>query len=111
MGSRGRARKGRAVPERPQKKLGGMAAAFRWVHEVTAVALEMALPAWLGHWLDDRWNTAPWLVSFGAVLGFIVGMQHLLRLARSGSKSKSRSSGVEGAARKSNELDGNTSRR
>ena len=56
--------------------------AIEWVQQVTTVALEMALPAALGAWLDQRWGTTPGLVSVGAVLGFIVAMRHLLQLAR-----------------------------
>ncbi len=31
------------------------------------IALSVILPAWGGHWLDNRWGTAPWLmvVCFG----------------------------------------------
>lgn len=61
--------------------------AMQWVQQITTVALEMALPAGLGYWLDGKWGTAPWLVICGAILGFIVSMSHLMQLAKaSGSK-------------------------
>jgi ATP synthase protein I len=58
-----------------------MVAAMWWVQQITSIAVEMALPAWLGHWADERWKTEPWLVGVGAFLGFAVAMLHLLRLA------------------------------
>lgn len=67
--------------------------ALAWVQQITAVALEMALPAWLGYWLDQRWGTEPWLVILGAALGFVVGMTHLMKFAASAQgKNSSRNS-------------------
>ncbi len=68
-----------------------MVVATQWVSHITAVSLEMVLPALLGYWLDQRWKTDPWLVCIGALLGFIVGMKHLLQLtsqAENSQKSK-----------------------
>lgn len=59
-----------------------MAAAMMWVSHVTTVSTLMALPALGGYWLDAQFNTAPWLVICGAVIGFYLGMSHLLRLAK-----------------------------
>lgn len=58
-----------------------LAAAMVWVHRVTSVSLEMALPAGVGYYLDQRWSTDPWLVILGALLGFSLGMNHLLQIA------------------------------
>lgn len=33
----------------------------------------------LGHWLDGRWGTEPWLLFGGALLGFVLGIVQLLR--------------------------------
>jgi ATP synthase protein I len=45
------------------------------------VALEMAVPSLIG-WAADSWlGSGPVLVSIGAILGLIVGMMHLVRLA------------------------------
>lgn len=52
-----------------------------WVNRLTSISLEMALPPFLGYWLDSRWGTKPWLVATGAVLGFTLAMWHLLKLA------------------------------
>lgn len=59
-----------------------LAVAMQWVSVVTTIGMEMALPALLGSWLDRRWKTSPWCVVAGAVLGFAVGLTHLLQLAR-----------------------------
>jgi len=59
-----------------------MVVAMQWVHQILAVAIEMALPAGVGYWLDSRWGTAPWLVIAGALLGFGTAMQHLLQIAK-----------------------------
>ena len=48
-----------------------MVAASRWVHQITSIALEMALPAGAGYWLDQKWGTAPWLVILGSALGLL----------------------------------------
>ena len=33
----------------------------------------------LGYWLDGRWNTAPWLLVTGLVLGIVVGFYELVK--------------------------------
>jgi F0F1-type ATP synthase assembly protein I len=69
-----------------------MVVAMQWVHQITAVAIEMVLPAGVGYWLDSRWGTGPWLLIGGAILGLGVAMQHLLQIARAeDQKRKSRS--------------------
>lgn len=59
-----------------------MAAAMMWVSHVTTVSTLMALPALGGYWLDGYFAISPWLVITGAVVGFYLGMSHLLRLAK-----------------------------
>ena len=59
-----------------------MSVAARWVSIASTISLEMALPAAFGYWLDGQWNTKPWLVITGAILGFITGMMHLLEIAK-----------------------------
>ncbi len=51
-----------------------------WVSRISTVSLEMILPAVGGHWLDGRWGSGPWCVSLGAILGFALGMRHLLQM-------------------------------
>ncbi|MBN2216009.1 MAG: AtpZ/AtpI family protein [Pirellulales bacterium] len=57
-----------------------LAVAAAWASLVTTIALEMALPALLGHWVDLRLGSGPWLLLLGAVFGLTAGMWHLLRL-------------------------------
>jgi F0F1-type ATP synthase assembly protein I len=33
----------------------------------------------LGYWLDGRWNTAPWLLLTGLLLGIVVGFYELVK--------------------------------
>ena len=54
--------------------------AMEWVSKITTISLEMALPPLAGHWLDDRWGTAPWMLVAGALLGMAVSALHLRQL-------------------------------
>jgi F0F1-type ATP synthase assembly protein I len=54
--------------------------ALRWVHQISAVSLEMVLPIALGYYLDQRWGTEPWLVIVGTLFGFLTAMVHLLQM-------------------------------
>ena len=59
-----------------------MVEAMRWVSQITAIGLEMAVPAGCGYWLDIRWGTPPLMVVLGAGFGFTIGMLHLLQVLR-----------------------------
>lgn len=59
-----------------------MVVAWQWVSNIFTVSLEMVLPALAGFWADGKWGTKPWLTACGAVLGFILGMTHLLQMTR-----------------------------
>ena len=63
-----------------------MAVAMQWVSRITTVSLEMSLPAGLGYWLDRKFQTEPWLVVCGAVIGFTVGLTHLLQIVKAAEK-------------------------
>ena len=58
-----------------------MALAVEWVSKITTVALEMALPAIGGGYLDRRLGTHYWSLA-GLILGFVVGMWHLLQMTK-----------------------------
>jgi hypothetical protein len=62
---------------------------MEWASRVTTIGLEFALPPILGAWADRRWQTGPWLTVVGAVLGFAVGMTHVLQIARTANKDQS----------------------
>lgn len=42
----------------------------------------LLLPGALGYWLDGKFNTRPWLMLVGGLLGFAVGLFQLVRSAR-----------------------------
>jgi len=61
-----------------------MVVGMYWVQQITSIAVEMALPAGLGHYLDQLWGTGPWLLALGALLGFSAALWHLLAIAKRG---------------------------
>lgn len=63
-----------------------MSLGLLWATRVTTVGLEFSLPALAGLWLDGRWPLRPLGVIAGAVLGFAIGMLHLLRISRGDKK-------------------------
>ena len=60
-----------------------------WASRITAVGLEFVLPSVAGLLLDRKWPLAPLGVIAGVVLGFAIGMAHLLRISREGAGTKS----------------------
>ncbi|HWY86304.1 MAG TPA: AtpZ/AtpI family protein [Gemmataceae bacterium] len=46
------------------------------------VGLEMVIPIGLGWWVDERMGSGPWLLVLGVVLGFVLGIVHLVVFAR-----------------------------
>lgn len=63
------------MDERPQnaRELGRL-----WA--LGQVGLEMVVPVGVGYWLDCRFDWLPWGTVTGAVVGFAVGMTHMLVL-------------------------------
>jgi ATP synthase protein I len=59
---------------------------MEWASRISTIGLEFALPPLAGVGLDRWWGTGPWATVVGAVLGFAVGMMHILRVAREGTK-------------------------
>ncbi len=49
---------------------------------IMTIGLEFALPAAAGYGLDSWLGTTPWATLAGAVLGFLAGMLHSVRMAR-----------------------------
>jgi F0F1-type ATP synthase assembly protein I len=74
--------------EPPPDDRSPMAVALEWTSRITAIGLEMALPAGGGFWLDRRFQTTPIFSAAGALLGFAVGFYHLLQIARRESAKK-----------------------
>lgn len=59
-----------------------MVAAVNWVAKITTVALEMVFPGLAGLWLDNQLDTR-FLALLGFVLGFALGMWHLILMTKS----------------------------
>jgi F0F1-type ATP synthase assembly protein I len=51
-------------------------------YALAQVGLEMVVPVGLGWWVDDQLGTAPWLLVVGVILGFSLGLLHLVMLTR-----------------------------
>jgi len=68
------------VPQ-PERR-SNLSIGIEWASRVSTVGLEFALPPLGGAYLDHRAGTTPWLTLLGVVLGFAVGMMHILRIAR-----------------------------
>ena len=48
--------------------------------------IAVAVGAWLGSLADDRWDTDPWGITIGAILGSISGFRELYRVAMKASR-------------------------
>ena len=49
---------------------------------VTSIGMQMAVPPAIGWWADSYFNSGPWLLIVGAVLGFTVSLMELIKLAK-----------------------------
>ena len=59
----------------------------------SSIGLQMAIPTGLGWWVDSTWKTTPWFMIAGVVLGFVVAMLELIKLAKESNRADSESSG------------------
>jgi F0F1-type ATP synthase assembly protein I len=57
-----------------------------WASRITTLGFEFALPPVAGYYLDERFRSGPWGVLIGSALGFALGIVHILRIAREGTK-------------------------
>ena len=46
----------------------------------------IALLAWIGYQVDAHWNTKPWGIAVGAILGVVVGFYNFFRTVLNGSR-------------------------
>lgn len=65
----------------PDRDQNPMAQGYVWASRASSIAFTSVIPAALGYWADKSWNTYPWLVIIGAVLGFGLMMKELFALA------------------------------
>lgn len=56
--------------------------AMEWVSRVVTISLEMVLPAFGGYWLDRLVGTPLIFLIIGMILGFALGLWHLIRFAQ-----------------------------
>jgi F0F1-type ATP synthase assembly protein I len=68
---------GRSEPPQTPLALG-----LAWASRVTSLALEFVLPTLAGWWLDGKLGSRPVGMIAGAAVGFLIGMLHLLQIAR-----------------------------
>ncbi len=59
-----------------------MARGYVLASRVMSIGMQMVVPLGVGWWVDSVWKTAPWCMSLGAVLGFVVAMLELIHLAK-----------------------------
>lgn len=57
--------------------------AMKYAQIGTMLIVPMGVLGALGHWLDRRFGTAPWLLLAGLVLGMATGFVNFLRLVLS----------------------------
>ena len=57
----------------------------------SSIGLQMVIPAGIGWWVDVKWKTTPWFTIVGVVLGFIVAMLEIVRLAKDSERADSQS--------------------
>jgi ATP synthase protein I len=72
---------------------------LEWSSKITAIGLEFSIPALLGFGVDHWLRTTPVATVAGAVLGFVLGMMHTLRIAKElpgGASGRRNSSGDKG---------------
>jgi ATP synthase protein I len=58
-----------------------MAEGIAWSTRITTIALEMVVPAVIGHLIDEKIGTTPVALLVGVILGLATSMLHLLRIA------------------------------
>lgn len=61
-----------------------LAVGVGWAYRVMALGLEFVVPALVGHWIDGHLESHPWGVLIGSIVGFAVGMTHLIQIGRRG---------------------------
>jgi ATP synthase protein I len=51
-------------------------------YAIAQVGIEMVVPVGLGWWADERLGSSPWLLVLGVILGFALGLWHLVTLTQ-----------------------------
>jgi ATP synthase protein I len=64
-----------------------LAIGIGWASRITALGFEFSIPPIGGYFLDRWLGSNPVGTLVGMIVGFLIGMMHLLRIARESSKS------------------------
>jgi len=56
--------------------------AMQWASRSSSIALQFALPAGGGAWLDQQYGSSPCLLILGAIVGSTLGYFEIKRLIR-----------------------------
>lgn len=59
---------------------------LRYLSLGVEIAGTLAIPIGIGFWIDSFWDTSPWFLLSGAIIGVLLFFGLLLRLSRSQSK-------------------------
>lgn len=70
----------------PDRQQNPKAQGYVWAARASSIALTSVIPAALGYWADKSWNTYPWLIITGAMIGFGLMMKELFVLAKQPSR-------------------------
>lgn len=46
------------------------------------IAASFSIPIIVGYWLDERYQTSPWLLLFGILIGMVLMLAIFVRIAR-----------------------------
>ncbi len=66
----------------PGQQSSRLARGLEWASIATTIGLEFALPCMLGFAIDRRFGIRPAGTLIGAILGFVMGMTHTIRLGQ-----------------------------
>lgn len=61
-----------------------LAIGYAWATRISGIGFEMALPAFLGLWLDRKLGTVALFLILGTFIGMGIGFLQLLRIAKEG---------------------------
>ncbi len=53
-----------------------------FIHLGWSIAISVVLGAGVGYWLDKRFDTSPWLLIAGSILGIAAGLIELTRASK-----------------------------
>ena len=65
-----------------------LARGYALASRATSIGIQMVIPPAAGWWADSRFKTEPWFLVSGTVLGFVILIVSVMRLANESKKSK-----------------------